>query len=438
MSKPMLVTLPFVLLLLDYWPLGRGAESGVRSAESGKGSGRFHPSSFMLHPLLVEKLPFFALSAVASVVTFAVQKHGGALVGGENLPLGARSENALVSYCRYLRKLFWPTDLAVFYPPPGHWPVGQVLLTGGVLLGISVLLWVQRRRYPFLLMGWLWYCGTLVPVIGLVQSGGQVMADRFMYVPAVGIFVALIWGLQGLARGRLYPSIGLSVAGSVAIVLCLVLTRQQLGHWRNSETLYRHALAVTENNSLAHFNLAIALDEKGQVDEAITQYRETIRLKPGYPAAHNNLGNALNIKGQIDEAIAQYREAIRLQPDYVKAHNNLGNAFLEKRQFDEAIRQYREVIRLNPDVALAYDNLGMALGKNGQTDEAITQFQEALRLKPDYAPAHNNLGNALAAQGRIDEAISQFQEALRLKPDYAFAQSNLARALRMKNAPPGP
>ena len=192
----------------------------------------------------------------------------------QNFPLGARSGNALISYCRYLGKLFWPTDLAVFYPHPGHWSMEQVLLAGGLLLGISVLLIVKRRRYPFLLMGWLWYCGTLVPVIRLVQTGEQAMADRYTYIPSLGALILAVWGASELTRRWRYHVIALSVAGAAAIVLCMALTRQQLGHWKDSEALFRHALAVTENNYIAHNNLGNVLDEKGQIDEAIRQFRK--------------------------------------------------------------------------------------------------------------------------------------------------------------------
>jgi Flp pilus assembly protein TadD len=299
--------------------------------------------------------------------------------------------------------MFWPTDLAVFYPHPGQWPLEKVLLAGGFILGISLLLLANRRRSPLLLMGWLWFIGMLVPVIGLVQVGEQAMADRYTYTPSLGVLILVIWGVYELTRRWRYHGIALSVAGSAAVVLCMMLTRQQLGHWKESETLFRHALAITENNWQAHYNLGIALGRKGQIDEAITQYQEAIRLKPGYSDAHNNLGNALAKKGQIDVAISQYQEAIRLQPDNADAHNNLGTA----------------------------------LGKKGRIDEAIRLFQAALRLKPDYAEAHNNLGNAYVGKGQIDEAISQYQEALRLKPDYADAKTNLARALGMKNVPAG-
>jgi Flp pilus assembly protein TadD len=426
MCKPVLVTLPFVLLLLDYWPLQRFQLSTLS------------PQPSTLWRLAWEKLPFFALSAASNMIMIMSTSALGVLDSVSKMPLDARFENALVSYGRYLGKTFWPSRLAIFYPYPAAWPMWQVAACGLLLLIISGLALRSARSRPWWFVGWFWFLGVLVPFIGLVKAGAQAMADRFMYVPVLGLFVALIWGLHGLAQGRRYQQLGLSVAASAAIALCLVLTRHQLGYWKDSETLFRHVLEVTENNPLAHLNLGIALDNRGQTDEAIRHFQETIRLKPRQAISYFNLGNAFAKKGQIDEAIRQYREAIRLQPDYEKAHNNLGNALLSQRQFDEAIREYREVIRLQPGFAITHDNLGMALGRNGQTDEAILQFQEAIRLKPDHALSHNNLGFALLNKGQLDEAILQFQEAIRLQPDYPLAQSNLARALAMKNATPAP
>ena len=375
--------------------------------------------------MLIEKIPFFALSVAVSVLTFVVQKRGGAVAVGENLPLGARSGNALISYCRYLGKLFWPTNLAVFYPRPEHWPMVKVLFAGGLLLGVSGLLLVPRRRFPFLLMGWLWFLGTLVPVIGLVQSGDQAMADRFAYIPSLGPLILTVWGAYELTKRWKFYVIAWSVVGSVAIVLCMLLTWRQLGYWQDSEALFRHALEVTGNNYIAHCGLGEALVRKGQLDQGISQYQESLRLKPDNADAHYNLALTLAQNGQMDAAISQYQESLRLKPDSTDAHNNLGNALLRKGQIDEAISQFQEAIRLKPDFALAHNNLGNAFLRKGQIEEAISQYREAVRLKPDFALAYNNLGSALYRQGRNAEAITQFLEALRLKPDYADASKNL-------------
>jgi len=421
MSKPMLVTWPFVMLLLDYWPLGRlrttdhGLQRGLRTTDYGpQRLRRGEAERRRLTPLLLEKLPFFVLAAVASYVTFVVQKHTGALVASETLPLGARVGNAMVSYCCYLGKVFWPTELAVFYPHSGYWPLEQVLLAGGSILGVTVLCIVNRGQYPFLLMGWLWYCGTLVPVIGLVQVGGQAMADRYAYMPSLGVLLLVVWGVCELTQRWKCRVTTLLMAGVAAIVLCLRLTQQQLRYWKDSEALFRHALAVTENNYLAHNNLGVALDQKGKINEATRQYREAIRLKPDYAEAHSNLGVALDKKDQIDEAIRQYQEAIRLKPDYSNVYNNLGFALYQKGQIDEAISEYRKAIRLKPDHAKAYYNMGLALAAKGRFDEVIENFRKAIQINPNDAEAFNNLGNALAIKGRFEEAIENYHKAIRI------------------------
>ena len=409
MSKPMLVTWPLVMLLLDYWPLRRmqnAAASDTSTLRSSNAEGgrntpyvsrfTFHVSRFTLLSLLAEKIPFFVLVVLTSVVTFVVQKSEGILAVGEGLPLSARLGNALISYCRYLGKLFWPVNLAVYYPHPGHWPLGKVLLAGGLILGISVLVWVSRRRYPYLLMGWLWYCGTLVPVSQVIQTGAHAMADRWTYLPCLGVLILVVWGARELIQGWRYRALALSVTGGTAIVLCLALTRHQIGYWQESETLLRHTLAVSDNNGMIQRNLACALLDKGQIDEAIIHFREFVRLRPELGNSHYNLGIALYKKGQLDEAIQQLQETISLEPDDADAHHNLGTAFYQQGRIGEAISQFRETIRLQPDRAEAYNNLGTAFGMQGQTDEAIRQFQKALRLKPDYADARKNLDLVLA------------------------------------------
>jgi tetratricopeptide (TPR) repeat protein len=417
MSKPMLVTWPLVMLLLDYWPLRRFEFLTLNAQRS------------TLLRLVREKIPFFVLVALMSAVTFVVQKQGGAMTGVTSLPLGARVGNALISYCRYLGKLFRPVDLVACYWHPGQWPLGKVLLAGGVILAISVVMWLQRRRFPYLLIGWLWFLGMLFPVIGLVQVGEQAMADRYTYLPSLGVLILAVWGACELTRGWRYHVIALSVAGGAAIVSCLALTQQQIGYWKDGVALFGHALEVTKDNQIAHTAFGDALGRKGQTDEAIGQYQEALRLQPGYALAHNNLGVALSLKGQSDEAIHQFQEAIRLKPDYPEAYYSLGVTLINKGQIDEAILQVREAVRLKPSYAEARNNLGVYLGMKGRLDEATRQLQEAVRLRPDDAVVHCNLGNALAMKRQINEAIRQYQQAIRLKPTYADAHNNLANAL---------
>ena len=452
MSKPMLVTWPFVLLLLGYWPLRRISELRFRSSD--------------LKPLLLEKIPFLGLSTIVSIVTYHVQKQGGSLGMAENLPVAARASNAIVSYCRYLGKLFWPTDLAVFYPHPGHWPVADVVLAATLLLGITAFVFIQRGKFPFLLMGWLWFLGTLVPVIGLVQVGDQAMADRYTYIPSLGIFILIIWGGFEVTKPWPKPELARWGVGLAALSLCVVFTREQLGFWRNGEILFRHTLAVTRNNYFAQSGLGVALYHQGKIDEAILHYQESLKLRPtdadtlsnlataladcgrnneaiaayqaglkiqpADPALHNNLGTVLAQNGQPDAAIREYQEAIRLQPDFASAHKNIANTLLNLNRIDEAIKHYQEAIHNQPNDPESLNNWGVALFKHGQIDEALIQYKKSIELKPNYADARNNLAAALFNLGRIDEAIAQFREVVRLEPSDNIARENLARALQLQ------
>ena len=420
MSKAMLVTLPCVMLLLDYWPLKR-----IRNSE-------FGIRNFI--KLLVEKIPFFVLAAAMSIVTFLVQKQGGAVMAVGDYPLDNRVENALMAYCRYTGKFLWPADLAAFYPHVSHWPMAEVLLAGVILCGSTALFVWGRQRFPFLLMGWLWFVGTLVPVIGLVQVGEQSMADRYTYFPSLGLFILVIWGAAELARCWRFQTTVLSVAGSAVVLLCIASTRQQLRYWKDSEALFRHALAVTDDNALAETDLGLAVLGKGRFDEAVGHLQAAVRLKPSAAEVHNNLGTAYLNKKQYDEAIGQFQAAISLKPSHVKAHANLGLAFLDKNNFDGAISEFQETVNLQPDFDGAQVNLGVALLKKGLTDEAISQFQEAINRKPDDGNAHFNLGVAFSNEGRLDEAISHYQEAIRINPNDADAKSNLARDSELKKA----
>jgi Tfp pilus assembly protein PilF len=388
LSKPMLVTLPFVLLLLDMWPLNRlqmGAPAGGK---------RKHPLGIQTHPfsrLVVEKIPLVAVALGFSLITLIAQRSQGAMTmmqSGE-LSFALRIQNAAVSYLGYISKTFYPSGLAVFYPHPGSsLPMWQAIGSFVVLVVVTALVIhaaKHGRRYP--LTGWFWYVATLLPVIGLVQVGEQAMADRYTYLPLIGLLIVLAWGVGDvLAR---WPRLArATVVAAVVIVVALVgLTRAQVRHWRNSFTLYGHALAVTEDNWVANYNLGRAELLEGKIDEGILHLEATLQLVPESADARNNLGVALNAKGRYDEAVEQFREAVRINPDLARAHNNLGQA----------------------------------LGLSNRLDEAIEHFQEALRIEPNYAKAHYNLCYARAEQGRFEEAIRHCDAALGIKPDYVEA-----------------
>jgi tetratricopeptide (TPR) repeat protein len=445
LSKPMLVTVPFVLLLVDFWPLQRWSRTNWLK-------------------LVIEKLPFVGAAAAVSVVTFMVQKQGGAM--GAVLPFGARLENALVSYGRYLGRLFWPVDLSPFYPPVANWP-GLVVLAAALLLaGLTAAAVWQWRKRPWLCVGWLWFVGMLVPVIGLVQVGEQSMADRYTYLPSIGLFIAVVWGAGELLDARpAFVRLALAALAGTSLVLA-VLTRVQVAYWKDTETLFRHALAVTEGNYLAHYNLGAALEKQARFDEATAEFEAALRLKPDYAEAHNNLGIVKDKTGRLDEALEQFAEAIRLRPqfadphnnravtleklgrmddaaaeyqaalrlkpDYADAHYNYGLALAAEGRLTEAVQEYRAALRCQPNAPDVHNNLGVALDRLDKLDDAIGHYQAALALNPNYATAHFNLGVALGKKGRLDEAIEEFQAALRLRPDYPQAQKNLAITLELK------
>jgi tetratricopeptide (TPR) repeat protein len=415
MSKPMLVTLPFVLLLLDYWPLQRFELSTINSLLSTTAR------------LLAEKAPFFLLAAASSVVTFIVQRKGGAV--STSLSVGERIANALVSYIRYIGKLFWPVDLSILYPHPGRWPAWQVIASAALLLAIFAAVLLLARQRPYLAMGWLWFCGTLVPAIGLVQVGIQSMADRYTYLPLIGLFIMLAWGANELIPERPWRGQALAIGGVSLLAASALLTERQVQFWRDSEELFGHAVKVTRDNYLAYNNLGFYLSGKGRTAEAMENYRQALKINPAYEDALNNLGYALAGQKKFAEAIPLYEAALRVRPKHAEVHNNLGNALSETGQIDDAIQHYLVVLSQKPDHADAHNNLGIALAMKGKLDEAIPHFQAAIRFKPSYASAHSNLGNALAAQHKLDAAISEYKEALRLKPDDAQAQNNLGNAL---------
>jgi tetratricopeptide (TPR) repeat protein len=370
MSKPMLVTLPFVMLLLDYWPLRRLPDYKFRIRD--------------LKRLTLEKWPFFLLAAVSCVATFLVQsqRSGDAVASLELVPLHYRFCNALVSYGLYLLKMVWPVGLAVFYPMSDH--LTRILMaatTSAVVLAIiSSFVWRAGRARAYLPVGWLWFLGTLVPVIGFVQVGGAALADRYTYIPSIGVFIAVTFGVCDLADRFQFPKKAIATAAALILATCLILTENQLRYWRDSETLFAHALAVTKNNHVAHVNLGVALEQKGELNEALAEYRAAEQLAPELYHIHNNLGNLLDNLGHPNKALTEYREAVLLNPSLPSLHNGAGIVLVELGRFDEAMRQFKEATRLDPTYPWAHFEIGKMRLKQGRDAEAIGEFREALRI----------------------------------------------------------
>jgi protein O-mannosyl-transferase len=428
MSKTMIVTLPLLLLLLDWWPLQR---LQIRTQDS---------TPKTLRSLLLEKLPFLAAALGGGLLTVLAEKRLGAVATATYFPISDRIANAVLSYVRYLAQTAWPRSLAVFYPYPKAFPLWQVVGAALLLLAVSGFVWRAGRTRPWLRFGWIWYVVTLLPVIGFVQVGSHAHADRYTYVPLIGVFIILVWGAHDLTRRWRHQTAALKIAAFVTVLLCALLTCRQIGFWRDTETLLRHAIAVTVDNTLAYNNLGAALAGQGRLDEAIGLLREAAKLNPEDAGVQDNLGAALARQGRLDEAITHLREAVRLNPGHAGAHNDLGAALGRQGRLGEASEQLQIAVELAPGDAGAQCNLGDALAATGRPDEAISHYQAALKLKPDYAEAHCNLGLALGRQGRLDEAIVHLQEAVRLNPDYADAQQNLRAALELKataGTPPG-
>ncbi len=424
MSKPMIVSLPFLLLLLDVWPLRRKVA-------------------------VWEKVPLFALSAAAGIATYATQQSGGAVRTFTSVPFGLRIENALVSYVVYIGKMFWPAGLAVFYPYPLDIPVWQPVLAAIVLLGVSLAVVRSFRDRPYLVVGWFWYLVTLAPVIGIVQVGGQARADRYLYVPMIGLTMMLAWGAADVVRQwpRMQPAV--IAAAALACFACAALTWRQTQFWSNSEMLFQHAVDVTERNDLAEHNLGTALlDAPGRLPDAISHLQAAVHINPASAGAHSDLGNALSkLPDRLPDAIAEYQAALRIDPNLAIPHNNLGNALYKAGKAQEAIAEYQAALRIQPDYEDASNNLkaarqdansgdseynlGLALAKTpGRIADAIVHFEAALRLNPKNAEAHNNLGFALTGfPNRMPEAIGHFEAALRINPNYADAHYNLGVAL---------
>ena len=420
LTKPMVVTLPFVLLLLDYWPLGRlqwPGRIGLQDSSKPQVKQRI-ANRVSIWRLLLEKTPLFLLTIGLSAVTYIAQQKGGVMSDLGNVPLKYRAANALVSYVTYIQKMVWPSRLAVFYPHPfDKLPLWRVIISALLLLivTIAVVLLIRRRKY--LAVGWFWYIGILVPVIGLVQVGAQARADRYTYLPFIGLFMIIAWGLKDLLAGWRYRSIALGAAALAALLALSICTRMQLRHWKNNEALFEHAINVTGDNFIMNNNYANILGTTGQFEKAIYHFNKALRLRPDSPQVHSNLGNALRRINRFDEAIMHYEQAIKLKPDLAEAHYNLAVSYAGQGRFDDAILKYKDALQFRPNDVDTLSNLGFVLAQKRQFDQAVEYYKKALDLEPDHVITHGRLGLALAAVNRIDEAIEHCRFVLRASPD---------------------
>jgi len=438
MAKPMLVTLPLVLLVLDWWPLGRLRRAGTGEAPVLDETGRARRARAEAWLLAAEKLPLFALAAASSAITIVVQHRGGAVSGLAAVPFASRAGNAVVSAGRYLWKAAWPADLSVFYPYPAALPAVPLVLSALFLAAVTGLAIGAARRRPYLLAGWLWYLVTLAPVSGLVQIGRQAMADRYTYVPLVGIFVMLAWGARDLACSGLLARqawlrsatrIGVPVVAVALVAALAAAARVQTGYWASSAALWQHALDVDPQNYFAHNSLGALASDAGRTGEALEHFSRAVRSGPDYPEAFNNLGLMYARLGRTAEAVEQYRKAIALNPRLAAAHGNLGVALVTLGRPDEAIAAYHAAIAIDPAAARYRSNLGAALYGQGRPADAIAHFSAALERDPALAQAHTGLALSLAATDRLEEAARHFTEAARLQPGSDSAQQYLGTAL---------
>jgi Flp pilus assembly protein TadD len=415
MAKPMVVTLPFALLLLDVWPLGRLSSS----------KGRLNA--------IADKIPLLVMALGTSVTTVIVQKNVGAVAGLSALPLESRLANALAGYMTYLWRTIWPAHLAAFYPLHVY-PAWVTVLCALVLGVVTVVVLLFRAQQPYLLVGWLWFVITLAPVIGLIQAGEQATADRFMYVPMIGLTFIVAWGGGTLLRRIGVGPRRIALVSLTVIVACAVTARVQAGHWGDSLTLWRHAARVTGGNYVAYEKMGEALRDRGEFDQAAANYDQALRLAPaGSPVYDAGIQNSLGLvrirQGRPDEAEPHFEEAARLNPGFAEAQSNYGNALAAQGRYDDAIARYRAALAIKPDFEAALIGTGGSLVRAGRPADAVASYREALRIDPQSPQAHNGLGSALSLLHRDDEAMAEFNRALELKPDLPSAHLNIAIVL---------
>ncbi len=452
MAKPMLVTMPFVLLLLDFWPLER------LKYYSNSQSSNFQ--SLNLSRLFLEKVPLFIPVAISSVLTILAQKEVGALYSIEALPITTRIANALISYNSYIFKTIWPQNLAVFYPHTfGIMSLWNVLLAAFAIAGISFFSIRLLKQHPYVSVGWFWYLGTLVPVIGLIQVGSQGMADRYTYIPLIGLFIMLAWGISDLLKKWHYHKAVLAVCAIMLIFTFSTRSYFQIRHWENSAAVFKNAIQTTKNNWLAYRELGLALMRNGKLDEAVFYYKKALQIRPNYLTAldnlglalyrlekfeealfyyskalktvpkhagiHNNTANVLTALGKLEEAIKHYKKAILITPDFAEPHYNLANVLIIQEKFDKAVFHYESAIKNDSEYSDAYYSLGCILLRQKKFKEALANFAQVVKINPDYKQAYNQIGIILLQRGEIKKAEKFFSKAVQIDSGYKDAINNL-------------
>jgi len=457
MAKPMMVTLPFLLLLLDCWPLRR---FHFETANLFDISAR---QSFAKGYLLVEKIPLFIVSAVSCVITIFAQRAGGSIGSMDVYPFHIRILNALTAYMSYIGKMIWPAKLAVIYPYDKLIPVWQTLMACGLIIGITWAAVKYLKSRPWFATGWFWFLGTLVPVIGLVQVGMQALADRYTYIPLIGLFIIVSWGLFELLVRWSYPVLKFAVIAVVVSGILMTICWQQIGYWKNSVMLFQRAVAVTENNYVAENNLGHALLMDGKFVDAAIHFNNALKINPRFPIAHLNMGLiyarqgepqkalqsyakalagnpnfavAYNLAGKThfrlgnsDTAVINYQQALKNDPAYAEAYHNLGNALYRLEKYDQAFASYQQAITIDPVYAEAYNSLGNFWYHTGNSEKALPNFLQAIKINPNFAEAYNGVGAALIRLGESRKAAAFFREAVKIDPDYLAAQNNLNNTL---------
>jgi Tfp pilus assembly protein PilF len=407
MSKPTLVTLPFVLVLLDYWPIGRFSSVNFRQ----------HQFWLDIRHLLFEKIPFFTLSLLSCIITYYAQHQGGSVGSLKIIPISVRISNALISYAGYLDKTLWPRSLSVLYPYPEIIFISEAIGAALIIFFISIFVLYLKKRFAYLFVGWLWYLGILVPMIGIVQVGTQTSADRYTYVPLIGIFVMFSWGAKEMARGLRHRSIVIFVCAILLLTSWTFISKQQVSYWKNGISLFEHAISLKYDNIYAHLNLGTAYEKKGNNDLAMLHFQEALRIDPSNFRAINNIGVQLLKMGRNEEAVQYFKRAIELNPDFTEAHINIGSYFAGLPDSkSEAIQHFTDALKIDKNSFAAHYNLGLMLLKKGDTENATSHFEHAVRLNPDLGVAHYQLGVIYAKKKNKEKAIFHFREAFQKQP----------------------